>query len=231
MAREGGKEMRLRAAYLKLACLSLAVLVLAFAWAPAAVVAAGPTVTVNPASGPPTAVVNVKGSGFGVTEAVDVYFDSTDMVVASTNATGAFAVSIHVPVSAQPGTHYVTAVGRTSGLSAQHVFTVRTDWPQFHRDVARTGNNPFENTLTTGNVAQLSEAWTFTTGGAVESSPAVVNGVLFVGSNDGTLYAINASTGTLKWSVTLGGAVKSSPAVVGGVVYIGGENGHVYALN
>jgi outer membrane protein assembly factor BamB len=39
----------------------------------------------------------------------------------------------------------------------------------------------------------------------MESSPAVANGVVYVGSWDGTLNAINATTGTFVWS-TLSGA-------------------------
>ena len=37
--------------------------------------------------------------------------------------------------------------------------------------------------------------WTATTGGAVDSSPAVANGVVYVGSDDDKVYALNATTG------------------------------------
>ena len=63
------------------------------------------------------------------------------------------------------------------------------------------------------------------------SSPAVVGGVIFVGSLDGKVYALNAATGALIWSYTTGDWVASSPAVVGGVVYVGSGDGKVYALN
>ena len=53
------------------------------------------------------------------------------------------------------------------------------------------------------------------------SSPAVANGVVYVGSNDGNVYALNASTGAMLWSYTTGGGVYSSPAVANGVVYVG----------
>ena len=36
--------------------------------------------------------------------------------------------------------------------------------------------------------------------GQVASSPAVANGVVYVGSFDGNVYALNASTGALLWS-------------------------------
>lgn len=55
---------------------------------------------------------------------------------------------------------------------------------------------------------------------------------LFIGSEEGVVYAINTD-GTTKWTyqTTDNGFSTSSPAVVGGVVYIGSDNGIVYALN
>ena len=38
--------------------------------------------------------------------------------------------------------------------------------------------------------------WAFHTRGEVVSSPAIVDGVIYVGSNDGNLYAIDQQTGT-----------------------------------
>ena len=65
----------------------------------------------------------------------------------------------------------------------------------------------------------------------VYSSPAVVGGVVYIGSEDGNVYALNAANGAELWNYTTGGTVDSSPAVVGGVVYIGSDDGNVYALN
>jgi nitrous oxidase accessory protein NosD len=65
----------------------------------------------------------------------------------------------------------------------------------------------------------------------VDSSPAVVGGVVFVGSDDHKVYALNASNGAFIWNHLTGGSVFSSPAVAGGVVYVGSEDDKVYALN
>ena len=65
----------------------------------------------------------------------------------------------------------------------------------------------------------------------MESSPAVANGVVYVGSDDGNVYALNAATGARLWSYTTGAYVESSPAVANGVVYVGSDDGNVYALN
>ena len=63
----------------------------------------------------------------------------------------------------------------------------------------------------------------------MDSSPAVANGVVYVGSTDNNIYALNAGTGALLWKYTTG-AVQSSPAVANGVVYVGSTDGNVYAF-
>ena len=70
-----------------------------------------------------------------------------------------------------------------------------------------------------------------TTGSGVGSSPAVANGVVYVGSYDDNVYALNAATGAKLWSFTTGSAVAYSAAVANGVVYVGSEDHNVYALN
>ncbi len=72
--------------------------------------------------------------------------------------------------------------------------------------------------------------WRYLTGDVVYSSPVVVNGVVYVGSADDYVYALNASNGTLRWQYLTGNGVYSSPAVIKGVVYIGSFDDYVYAL-
>jgi uncharacterized repeat protein (TIGR01451 family) len=66
--------------------------------------------------------------------------------------------------------------------------------------------------------------------GLTDSSPAVVNGVVYVGCGN-SLCALNASTGAVLWTFATGNTVDSSPAVANGVVYIGSDDNNVYALN
>ncbi|MFI9176100.1 protein kinase domain-containing protein [Streptomyces lincolnensis] len=73
--------------------------------------------------------------------------------------------------------------------------------------------------------------WTHTTGDEVRSSPTVVDGTVYIGSDDCTVYALDAATGTPRWTHTTGSAVSSSPAVVDGTVYVGGYDKKVYALD
>jgi hypothetical protein len=105
---------------------------------------------------------------------------------------------------------------------------VSTSWSEFHR-TNMMPSNPCEKVLSVNNVGSLGLKWNYTTGGYVFSSPAVANGVVYVGSLDHNVYALNASTGAKVWTYTSGSSVESSPAVANGVVYVGGD--HAYALN
>ena len=73
--------------------------------------------------------------------------------------------------------------------------------------------------------------WRYETGDAVFSSPAVVDGVVYVGSSDSYLYAVDADSGELRWRYETGDAVLSSPTVMDGVVYVGSVDGSAYAVD
>jgi outer membrane protein assembly factor BamB len=74
--------------------------------------------------------------------------------------------------------------------------------------------------------------WNVTLGTEIISSPSVSDNVVFIGSNDGNVYALDAYTGVKKWNVTIGKTyIESSPAVINGNVYIGSDDFRVYALN
>ena len=72
--------------------------------------------------------------------------------------------------------------------------------------------------------------WTFATGGAIQLL-AIVNGMVYIGSRDGKIYALNATTGEKQWEYQTGNWVDSSPVVVDNVVYAGSNDGNVYALD
>jgi outer membrane protein assembly factor BamB len=62
-------------------------------------------------------------------------------------------------------------------------------------------------------------------------SPSVVNGAIYIGSNDGNLYAVDAESGTQKWKFDAKSRVPSTPAVSGGIVYFGTYDGNFYAVD
>jgi outer membrane protein assembly factor BamB len=202
----------------------------AFGW-PAAL-ANTPTISPAPSAAPPGSVIVVSGSGFGASEAVDIYLDTTDVALGVTDGAGTFSKSITISSTATYETHWITAVGRRSGLAAQEPFVVSANWAQFRRTPLHNGYDPHENALSPESVGRLGPEWSYTTGGDINSSPAVVNGVLYVASSDRDVYALDSSTGALLWSFDTGGdPAEASPAVVDGVVYVSSLSHKVFALN
>ena len=68
---------------------------------------------------------------------------------------------------------------------------------------------------------------------AIYSTPAVVDGVVYVGSFDHNVYALDAETGSAVWASPFptGGVIYGSPTVANGVVYIGSGNNEFYAID
>jgi len=62
------------------------------------------------------------------------------------------------------------------------------------------------------------------------SSPTVSNEVIYIGSNNHNVYALNASTGSHIWNYNTNYEVWSSPAVSNGVLFIVSSEGTVYAF-
>lgn len=74
--------------------------------------------------------------------------------------------------------------------------------------------------------------WTFPTQDWVVSSPLLLpGGTLYVGSNDGSVYAVSAASGQQVWSYTTGGPVGGSVAVSEGVAVFGSSDQNVYGVD
>jgi eukaryotic-like serine/threonine-protein kinase len=62
------------------------------------------------------------------------------------------------------------------------------------------------------------------------SSPVIAGGMVFFGSGDGNVYALEAAGGTLRWRFHTGNVVHASPAVAGDTLYVGSWDGQLYAI-
>ncbi len=73
----------------------------------------------------------------------------------------------------------------------------------------------------------------YATAPAFKSSPAIgADGTIYIGCNNGYLYALNPRDGSIKWKFAAGDTIKSSPAVgADGTIYFGSYDGYLYALN
>jgi outer membrane protein assembly factor BamB len=105
------------------------------------------------------------------------------------------------------------------------VLPASANWPMFHHDLALSGYSP-------DDAPNMNETlWIFQTEDSVFSSPAIVDGVVYIGSYDGKFYAIDAYTGIEIWNYFVDQTITSSPAVEGEFVYFLAEDGIFYALN
>jgi len=77
----------------------------------------------------------------------------------------------------------------------------------------------------------LSVRWKFKAEGPIYSSPVVSAGVVYIGSRDNNIYAVDATTGLKKWSFKTGDWVDSTPLVQDGRVYVPSRDGAMYALS
>jgi len=67
--------------------------------------------------------------------------------------------------------------------------------------------------------------------GVVTSKPAYANHIVYCGSHDGNIYALNNENGKLEWSFETRNEIYSSPIVDNDVLYIGSNDGYLYAID
>src|SRR5260370_13747227 len=77
-----------------------------------------------------------------------------------------------------------------------------TSYAMFRGNPYHSGLNTTEHFISTANVSQLELAWTFPAQDSIDSSPAIANSIVYFGSDDGNLYAVDAKTGEQRWSYT-----------------------------
>jgi eukaryotic-like serine/threonine-protein kinase len=104
-----------------------------------------------------------------------------------------------------------------------------SQWPVFRGNAQATGG-------ATGHLAHQPElVWKYPVDkGAFESTPVIVNGVVYIGDMDGTFYAFNLQTGNKLWTFDKGKektGFTAAAAVRDGLVYIGDMDGTFFCLD
>ncbi len=129
------------------------------------------------------------------------------------------------------------------------------DWPQFQHDAQHTGRSAdsvppnyhvkwawldkthiAKQFVSAPNTTVLDEfpdkpTYTSTIIFSANVQPIIINGKAFFGSQNGTMYAVDAVTGDNKWDFTTGGPIVASAADASGVLIFGSSDGKIYALN
>jgi len=72
--------------------------------------------------------------------------------------------------------------------------------------------------------------WSFDTGAPLRGTPAVDSSRIYFAARNGTVYALNISTGSVAWSYDSSSQMNSSPAISSQKLYIGTEDGKMFAI-
>lgn len=103
--------------------------------------------------------------------------------------------------------------------------TIQDDWPVFRGDMSLRGYRQ-------GTVSKSPKlVWTYDAETAIESTAAVVDGRLFLGTDEKGLVALGAADGKLVWSFPCEFGVRTSPGVSEGRVYFGDDIGIFRAVD
>ncbi len=78
---------------------------------------------------------------------------------------------------------------------------------------------------------QISVDWTFETSGRVYSTPVVEGNMVYFGSGDHLIYAVDIRTGNEEWSYRTEGEVHATPAIDGDRIFISSADGKLYCLD
>lgn len=100
------------------------------------------------------------------------------------------------------------------------------NWPTFGLDQAHTGCQGASTGFTTSNVAGLKKIWEYSQSQQIFGSPIVVGNSVYIATlGQGTVIAINATTGAQEWSTTLsdaaGGEIRQTPLYDDGLLFVG----------
>lgn len=92
------------------------------------------------------------------------------------------------------------------------------------------GNPQLTGVATTDIAPPLTLLWAYPTQDAIESTAAIHEGTVYVGSLDGQLYALDLHTGALVWQYQADDEIKSSPTIADSTAYFGDEAGTFHAV-
>ena len=113
--------------------------------------------------------------------------------------------------------------GPTSSITA---VSGSDEWVTAQRGNFHTGHVPGPAFNPSGDVA-----WQFEAEGQILGSPAVADGLAFVGTNDRRIVALDAESGSVVWEYPLDIQPNSTPTVAGDLLYWGLRDGRLLALD
>ena len=186
----------------------------------------------------------VTGSGFGSSEPVSFSVDGDVRASAVANTSGSVPpTTITLPgtgsygPTSRFGPTTLVAVGQSSGQTASAFLDITNNWSEGAQGPTRIAfeahDEILHDLLHVSANQFVEQAWYTSTGSPVESSPAIANGIAYVGNDAGTLSAIQTSNGAPAWTYNTpsGAPIHSSPAVDGSLVLFGSNDGTLYEVS
>jgi outer membrane protein assembly factor BamB len=99
------------------------------------------------------------------------------------------------------------------------------DWEMYQGDPSHTGTAYVEP------VTNPQVLWHTAMSTVIYSSPVVSDGIMYLGADDNSVHAIDASTGAMLWRYNTSGPVISTPAVGYNKIFFGSDDFKVYAVD
>lgn len=117
------------------------------------------------------------------------------------------------------------------GDGSNQLMTTTAYFPQKRQSWPREGHSVQSASYVNSDFAPpAKQVWKYQTEGPIRSSAAIVNGIAYVGSYDGWLYALDLSKGERLWRFPAESAITGAPAVCDDQIFFGTENGDVFCV-
>jgi glucose dehydrogenase len=121
--------------------------------------------------------------------------------------TPAMGASVNIRYQAALGTLAALAALVPTATASSFV-----NWPSYLDGLTHQSYAAQATAITPSNAASLAQAWHFMPGAppvkalgyALNASPTVQDGMIYIGGNNGTFYAINETTGAVVWKRAIG---------------------------
>ena len=187
----------------------------------------------------PGGKLTVSGGGFGPSAKVTLTLGSQTLSTITAHANGSLpSTTLTVPATFSFGPAALTASGPNANLTSSVEVIIANTWDQLGAGPGHVGDEPndlvYNYLIFPGGNNWEKLAWHFEPGAIFNSSPAVVQGVAYVGDTSGQLYAVDIRNGGLVWTFTLpsGAALNGSPAVdtTLGLLFVGAGDGTLDAV-
>ena len=126
------------------------------------------------------------------------------------------------------------AKGRCQGNGVRNTDIAANAWSAWS---PRSDNTRFQSSddadVAASDVSKLTLRWAFgfPDASAAWAQPSVASGVVYVGSQNGTVYAISANAGCIFWTFAATGGVRTAITIGNGLIYFGDTAANVYAVD